>query len=146
MADITANFYTTTSEKLSSLPVTNGQIIFCPDLKTLFVDLNGVRVSYSGIIQLNKDSDRNNISADMVNQLYYIQETDIIWKRKSDGWKQVTPANSQPILIGTYNSFPAIGDSTTLYVSDGAVYRWDKANNIYTLVSNITQWSNIKEG
>jgi hypothetical protein len=72
-----AKFVYTTSAKLDTLPVEDGQIIFAPDANTLCLDITGQRFYYQTIKTFQTDAER--VETPFLNQgFYYVEETETI--------------------------------------------------------------------
>lgn len=138
MSTAIVKFYATVGSRVSQLPLSDGNLIFVTDTKKMYLDFNGVRVEYSDIVTLSKESDRLSILAPSEG-FYFVEETDVIWRYK-EGWKQLTPDNVNPLFFGDYDEFPEIGKDGTLYISDDATYRWDSLTSEYICISTKNIW------
>lgn len=134
--------YNTLQSKLSQLPVSEGNLIFVTDTRTIYLDINGNRLAYHDITVLSQESDRTSILAP-VEGFYYVEETDIFWRYKG-GWKQITPDNLNPLFFGAYEDFPPTGKDNILYISDDATYKWDSLTSQYICIANKTEWDVIQ--
>ena len=132
-------FYHTVDSKLAQLPVRDGNLVFVTDTKRMYLDIKGNRLPYVDIQVLSEETDRTSILAP-TEGFYYVEETNVLWRYKGS-WKQVTPNNMTPLFFGDYDSFPEIGNSGTLYVSDNATYKWDSIKSQYVCVANKTEWN-----
>lgn len=139
MESAIVTFYQTVDNRLSDIEVKDGQIIFVSDTKKIYLDLHGIRLSYSILDTLEKDEDRFGIS-NTSEGFYYIEETNTIWKYKSDNWIQITPNELEPLFFGEQNDFPIKGKPGVLYISTNAIYQWNTSLNIYVLIANKTEW------
>lgn len=138
-------FFYTSSQRLPLLPVVDGQMIFTIDTNIIYLDINGLRLSYNTIKIFDTEDERQNASS-LAEGFYFVNETNIAWKYKGNGsWTQLTPSNLEPIFIGSYDTFPSIGQPKTLYVADEGIYKWDEYSNKYLMVSNKTEWQKIGE-
>jgi hypothetical protein len=133
--------FSTTNSKLAQLPVSDGNLIFVKDTKSIYLDLNGNRLSYTEITVLPLETDRTSILAP-VEGFYYVEETDILWRYK-EGWKQITPNNVSPLFFGDYEDFPPTGKENVLYISDEATYKWDSLTSTYICIANKTEWKSL---
>ena len=132
-------FYHTVDSKLAQLPVRDGNLVFVTDTKRMYLDIKGNRLPYIDIQILSEETNRTSILAP-TEGFYYVEETNVLWRYKGS-WKQVTPNNMTPLFFGDYDSFPKIGNSGTLYVSDNATYKWDSIKSQYVCVANKTEWN-----
>lgn len=143
MANAIVKMYTTTASKLSQLQVLDGQLIFVRDVRKIYLDINGARLEYSIIQVLASEEDRSNLLAP-VEGFYFVESTHVMWRYK-DKWTQISPSNLNPIFFGgTSDDLPSVGDSTTLYVTDDATYKWDALLQEYVVVSNKTEWKTLE--
>lgn len=134
--------YSTVAAKLPQLAVTDGQLIFCRDTRTIYLDMAGVRVGYTDITTLASETERTGLLAP-VEGYYYVDETNLMW-RYNGKWTRINSADSEVIFFGDVSSFPDTGSSNRLYVSDNAIYRWDAISRKYVVVSNKTSWTAIQ--
>ena len=143
MANAIVKMYATTASKLSQLQVLDGQLIFVRDVRKIYLDMNGTRLEYSIIQVLASEEDRSNLLAP-VEGFYFVESTHVMWRYK-DKWTQISPSNLNPIFFGgTSDEFPPVGNSTTLYVTDDATYKWDTLLQKYVVVSNKTEWKTLE--
>lgn len=136
--------YETTAAKLTSLPVVDGQMIFVRDSHTICMDLHGLRISYHDITTLDTEQARLDILAPL-KSFYYVEETHVLWSYEDAGWFQLTPDNLNPVFFGELKDFPVKGSSSTLYVDDDTIYKWDDSLGEYLPVANMTKWDDIPE-
>jgi hypothetical protein len=132
----------TTSEKISSLPVEEGQLIFSRDNHTIYMDWDGFRTQYSDIISLETEEEREQLESP-ADSFYFVDETNIFYKYKNGEWTQITPQGINPLYFGGVDSFPAVGNEQMLYITDSEIYKWNAANNEYKIVANETAWKGI---
>lgn len=67
----------TTSEKINSLDIIDGQIIFCPNDNTIALDMKGQRFSYKTIKTF--DTEKQRIDAVFAAPgFYYVEESNLI--------------------------------------------------------------------
>lgn len=135
--------YATNAAKLSQLQVQDGQLIFVTDTKRIFLDFNGIRVSYSTIQVFSTDEERLQVLAP-IEGFYYVEDTNIIW-RYNKGWKQITPSNLIPFFFGDREDFPPTGNNNMIYLSDDAIYKWDSLLQDYLIVSTKNVWTKLGE-
>lgn len=134
-----ANLYVTMSKYLPELTVEDGNIVFTKDTGSIYLDFDGVRLPYQTINNFSTDNER--IKCMAVDGYYYVEETNVLWRRKDGGWVQITPSNMTPInYYKSTSDFPAIGDSASIYLIDDVIYRYDPLSKSYASVSNLTDW------
>lgn len=134
--------YTTVSERINDLPIVDGQLIFLSDLKLIYLDLNGQRLSYNVIQSLDTDEQREQLPHP-IEGYYFVENTGIMWRYK-DKWTQITDGDAPHYIYNNSESnFPTLGKDGLLYATDDAVYRWDKYTQSYQCISNKTEWKRI---
>lgn len=67
----------TTSKKIDSLAVVDGQIIYCPDDNIIALDMKSQRFVYKTIKTFDTDADRLNATFTAPG-FYYVEETNLI--------------------------------------------------------------------
>ena len=134
--------YRTKSERLSQLPVRNGNIIFVSDTRQICLDADGLRIPYDPIKIF--DTEKERAECDPVTGFYFVNETNVLWRYADKAWTQLTPSNLTPIVYGkVLADFPQEGQSDILYVADEAIYKWDSAASQYTIAANKTIWEEL---
>lgn len=131
----------TTSERLSSLLIQNGQLVFVKDKCRIAFDWNDKRTFYNQITELETDYER----ASMLSPLdgyYFVIETAILWRYDND-WIQITSKPDDIVFIGA--ELPELGQAKekTLYVdkTKKEISVYDKTANSYVVVANKTDSS-----
>lgn len=133
----------TTSEKLSSLLIKNGQLIFVKDKCRIAFDFNDKRTFYNQITELETDYERASLSSPS-DGYYFVIDTAILWHYQ-DGWTQITSQPEDIVFIGA--ELPELGlgkaNEKTLYVdkTKKEISVYDKAANEYLVVANKTDGS-----
>lgn len=131
----------TTSEKLSSLLIQNGRLIFVKDKCRIAFDWNDKRTFYNQITELETDYERVSMSSPF-DGYYFVIETAILW-RYDNGWTQITTKPYDIVFIGA--ELPELGQAKekTLYVdkTKKEISVYDNAANSYVVVANKTDSS-----
>ena len=126
----------TTSDKLSSLIIKDGQLIFVQDKCRVALDFKGSRTFYNQITELDTDYERTSLSSPS-NGYYFVIDTAVLWFYQ-DGWIQITSRPEEVIFIGT--ELPELGQAkeSTLYVdkTNKEISVYDDATNTYVVVAN----------
>lgn len=115
----------TTSDKLDSIDVTYGQLIFSRDNRVIYFDTD-VRTTYEAIISVSTDEFRKNI-VNPVNGFYFVNETGAIWrydKSRYSKWRQITAPPKDYIIFNEKDKFPSAGSEDVLYVDKDVIYRF----------------------
>lgn len=138
-----SKLYYTTPERLESLPVTNGNIIFVPDGNMVCLDFKDTRFTYQTIKVFATEEERRNTPF-LNDGFYFVAETNVVWRWTGDSWKKVTPSNLQPTFYGeTKDLFPEEGNTDSLYFTDDGIYNWKAQFNEYNLIANANTWESI---
>lgn len=130
----------TTSERLSSLSIQNGQLVFVKDKRRIAFDWNDKRTFYNQITELETDYERISTSSPS-NGYYFVIETAILW-RYDNGWTQITTKPDDIVFIGA--ELPELGQENssekTLYVNKTKkeISIYDKSINSYIVVADKT--------
>ena len=72
MAKPSMRFIATTSDKLDSIAVVSGQMIFVLDTRAIYLDANGVRTTYQSIITVVDERTRREIETP-IEGFYYVR-------------------------------------------------------------------------
>ena len=130
----------TTSEKLSSLLIQNGRLIFVKDKCRIAFDWNDKRTFYNQITELETDYERVSMSSPFYGY-YFVIETAILWRYDND-WTQITTRPDDIVFIGA--ELPELGQENssekTLYVNKTKkeISIYDKSINSYIVVADKT--------
>ena len=130
----------TTSEKLSSLLIQNGRLIFVKDKCRIAFDWNDKRTFYNQITELETDYERVSMSSPFYGY-YFVIETAILWRYDND-WTQITTKPDDIVFIGA--ELPELGQENssekTLYVNKTKkeISIYDKSINSYIVVADKT--------
>lgn len=121
-------FIATKSNRLSDLPISDGQLIFVQDKNKIVLDYNGNRKFYNDIEILNAESDRKQLTP-INGRFYFVIETAILWFYQ-DKWIQLTSTPESYISIGS--ELPTVGEENKLYVDKNKrnISIWDNGNYI----------------
>lgn len=143
MADIVNNaasilsVIATTSARLSSLVIKDGQLIFVQDKGRIAFDFKGTRRFYNQITVLDTDEERAKLS-DPMNGYYFVIDTAVLWSYQNE-WIPLTSQPKEVIFIGT--ELPELGQAKTLYIDkiDKEISIWDEKTNQYITVADYTK-------
>ena len=129
-------FYLTTSDKLTNIEIKKGNLIFCRDIRTIYLD-DDTRTAYQQIIELPTDAARAAL-AYPINTFYFVDETCVLWKYGNGEWHQLTTSANDQIVFARREDFPAVGNTAVLYVDGTNMYRY--LNGQYLLMSGTFDW------
>jgi hypothetical protein len=139
MADTTKNvlkLVATTSSKIRSLPISDGQLVFIQDLGRIAFDFKNKRVFYNQIVELETEVDRLNLESPL-DGYYFVLGSGVLWFYKS-GWTQITekPNNIEFIDV----DLPELGQEDKLYINktEQNISVWDDKIEGYIKVANYT--------
>lgn len=137
-----AKLYYTKSKYLPTLPISNGNIIFVPDINTVCLDMSNERFLYQTIKVFETEEERAAVPFPNVG-FYYVTDTNVLW-RWENGWARITPTNLTPnVYRESEEDFPQEGNEGTLYYTDEGIYNWKENSNEYNLIANANKWNGI---
>lgn len=91
--------YDTTSSKLNTLETIGGQVIVSKDDACLYIDMDSVgRLKITDWVELKTDNDRLAVLAPIAGKIYYVVETNAIWKYIEGKWKYLNEVNKEELL------------------------------------------------
>lgn len=125
-------FIATNSDKIKTLPLQRGQLIFSRDDRVIYLD-SDVRTEFTTFIVLDTEEERINLISP-VNGFYFIEETKILWRHINKKW---FPLNEKPKQSIVFDNKPATGVENTLYIDNDKIYRWEPTQNKYIIVGDI---------
>lgn len=135
-------FIATTSDKVKSIEVVNGQMIFSRDERTIYLDSEDKRTEFRSIITLIDEAQRIGISP--INNAYYFVEETCILYYYNNSWKTITaPPEEKTVFTG--GELPQSGKESTLYVTKTGIYQWDKDTDEYVCMGgqDLLSWNPI---
>lgn len=125
-------FYKTTMDKISEITIAKGNLIFCEDAHTIYMDNDDERVAYQQIMYLQNDSDRIAMQSELVSGFYFVLSTNILWRLDANKqWIQITETPEQMIVYGTLETFERPGRIGVLYMTNTVLYHWDQDTQDY---------------
>ena len=127
-------FIATTGNRLSDLPISDGQLIFVQDKNKIVLDYNGDRKFYNDIEIINTETSRKQLTP-INGRFYFVIETTTLWFYQ-DKWIQLTSTPENYVFIGV--DLPEIGSESKLYVNKNKhnISVWD--NGSYITVGEVT--------
>lgn len=124
MAKCVIKYYTVPHDKVSQLPIIDGQLIFVRDAREIFLDVNGERTSYSQIMVLIDEDHRKSLKP--VTGFYFVSSTSVLWRYENNQWIPLTTTPREKIVFT--DELPQIGVEETLYIQGTAMYRFNEGN------------------
>jgi hypothetical protein len=135
-------FISTTSEKLDSIAIVAGQLIFVSDTRVIYLDTDK-RTTYQAIINVTDESTRQNLQSP-VEGFYYVRKENTLWSYFNETWAQITGKDSS--LVFADGNLPSEGIKDNLYVNGTKIYRWDDTTQSYITVGGASlDWEDITE-
>lgn len=137
-------FIATTSDKLSSINVKQGQIIFSTDERAIYLDTD-IRTSFQQIITLVREEIRQNLTSP-VTGFYFVKDTKVLWNYENGVWTQISGGTpEEKLYFMSKENFPVQGEEEVLYVDKDAIYQWDSETSTYTQMGGDAQltWESI---
>lgn len=113
-------FIATTSDKLGTIDIVAGQVIFCRDTRVIYLDTN-VRTSFQAVINVVDDETRQAIE-NPLEGYYYVRKENTLWSYFGQ-WVQITGKDSSLIFVD--GDLPEEGEVNKIYVDDDTMYRWN---------------------
>lgn len=128
----------TVASKLSSLPITDGQLIFVQDKHRIALDYNAKRIFYNEIEELDSELVRKSMLAPVSGRFYFVIETAVFWRYGDTGWQQLTAPPDDIVFIGT--ELPELGSRKTLYADTDKkqISVWMEETGSYEVVADKT--------
>lgn len=128
-------FIATSRNKVETIPVEKGQLIFSRDSRTIYLD-SDVRTEFNTFIILDTEDERTKLISP-VNGFYFIEETKILWRHNNSKWFPLNEKPEQNIVFVDNGAKPLEGKINTLYVDDNKLYRWEPTLKRYTSIGDI---------
>lgn len=130
--------FSTTASRLPDFSISDGQLIFVKDKKTIALDLNGKRIFYNQIVVLNTEQERQSLLAPISGSFYFVIENAVLWHYENR-WVQITTPPEEIICIGT--EMPELGSNKSVYINpfSKTISIWDDDANDYIEVANKTE-------
>lgn len=130
--------FSTTASRLPDFSISDGQLIFVKDKKTIALDLNGKRIFYNQIVVLNTEQERQSLLAPISGSFYFVIENAVLWHYENR-WVQITTPPEEIICIGV--EMPELGNNKSVYINpfSKTISIWDDDTNDYIEVANKTE-------
>lgn len=131
--------YSTTSSKLDTLDVVGGQVIVSQDNSCLYIDIDSIgRLQITDWIELATENERLSVLAPIPHKVYYILETNTIWKQIDGNWRCLNMAiNDQSPTYNINSTISTLVSGEKISVAFGKI-----AKAIADLISHIANKAN----
>lgn len=136
-------FIATTSNKMSTIAVKSGQLIFSRDDRVIYLDSDIGRTKFDTIITLVTEQQRKAL----VNQIegyYFVEETSIFWRYSNSAWTQITNPPTEKIIFIEESKLPSIGKKETLYITENVIYQWNGTDYVSMGGNSELTWKPIE--
>lgn len=128
-------FIATTNDKISTIAIKAGQVIFSRDNRTIYLDSSATeRTEYQSVISVPTDTFRLNIT-NPVKGFYFVEDTKVLYQYDGNKWWQLTTPPQESLIFLKREDFPTIGKEKTLYIDKDAIYQWSNEENDYIVMS-----------
>lgn len=128
MAKVT--YYLTNSYNLNNIEVKPGNLIFCENTKTIYLDSASGRIAYDSITVFETDADRYNLVAPE-RGFYYVEETKVLWRYDEYNWSPLTEPPTNNVVFIPKNELPQEGEPAVLYICGKDFYIWNIEEHQY---------------
>ena len=136
-------FIATTKEKLNTIPINAGQLIFVVDDRAIYLDVNGTdRTVYQSIITVIDEETRLNITSP-IEGFYYVLQTNNLYSYYDGTWQLLIGGGDSNVIF--VSSLPITGQSDILYILEDKIYGWNNSSNNYYAIGGGTgsiDWEN----
>lgn len=133
-------FIATTSDKLDSISIVSGQLIFSRDERVIYLDTD-VRTSFQQIITVASEEVRQGLTSP-VQGFYFVKGSKILWNYENGVWTQITEQPKESLVFASYEEFPEIGEEKVLYCDKDKIYQWDNESQSYIEMGSLN-WEAI---
>lgn len=77
--------------RLSEVPISHGQVIFCTDTNDIFLDSSdGSRVHMTDVIKLKTEEEREALFVPLIGKIYLVEETNKLYKHNGAEWETIS--------------------------------------------------------
>ena len=129
-------FIATTQDKLDSIAVQSGQLIFSRDNRVIYLDTD-VRTSFEQIMTVANETVRQGLTSP-VQGFYFVQETKTLWHYEAQTWTRITEPPKESLVFAAYEEFPIIGEEKVLYCDKDKIYQWDNESQSYIEMGSLS--------
>lgn len=133
----TMKFIATTKDKLDSIPIIAGSLIFVRDDRAIYLDVtDSQRTIYQSVITITSEEERRTMIAP-IDGFYYVQKENTLWSYFNSLWVEVIGKN--PNIVFT-EEMPLIGTENIIYVNNHILYNWNKDKQEYEKLHAEMDW------
>ena len=122
-------FIATTSDKMNSIGIKDGQLIFSRDDRVIYLDAENKRNTFQQIITFALEEQRKG-ATNPVKGFYFVQETCVLWEYTGE-WRQITLPPEETIIFEKDGDLPQTGVENKLYVDSETIYQWNDSDKAY---------------
>lgn len=133
----TMKFIATTKDKLDSIPIIAGSLIFVRDDRAIYLDVtDSQRTIYQSVITITNEEERQAITTP-IDGFYYVQKENTLWSYFNELWVEIIGQN--PNIVFT-EEMPLIGAKNVIYVNNHILYTWNEDEQRYEKLHAEMDW------
>lgn len=131
-----------TQSQLSSITITNGQLIVCTDTGNFYRDLENRRIALGNSVEKVTSLPL----APIADKIYLLTTSHSLWYFNEE-WIQLSN-KALIVQVSAYSQLPAVGSESCLYVVKNLnkTYRWDDTDNRYYCIGSDYNDINVIDG
>lgn len=134
-------FIATTSDKVNSIDVVSGQLIFSRDDSVIYLDTD-TRTAFHTIIKIATDAQRRSLISP-VQGFYFVEETAVLWNFQNGYWHALTQEPDEYLVfIGEDETKPVTGEVNKLYIHKRMIYQYNTDTHKYETIAS-PEWEAI---
>lgn len=131
-------FIVASADKVPDIDVNFGNLIYCEELRKIYLDgING-RQCYDGVSILLTDAERETIFEPPEGGFYFVEETKTLWRLYDGEWTSINSSSGGVIFV---SELPPVGEPERLYVKETEAYVW--LNNEYEPITSENVWREV---
>ncbi len=130
------------SSKLNEVDYQLGNLIFCEDIKRIYLDGVYGRVSYDSIVVFETDAERI-LYEHPFEGFYFVEETKTLWRYYEEEWTNITEPPESNVVFIPKSELPPEGEFAVLYVCDTEQYVWNPTTHAYDQINAEAVWHEV---
>lgn len=136
-------YIATTSDKINTIDIISGQLIFSRDDRVIYLDSDIGRTCFQQIMSVATEFLREHL-VDPVQGFYFVKESKMLYNYDEEGNWILISQEPENLFFESEENFPTIGNINKLYIEKqkNKIFRWDMDKNVYTEMSAQT-WGTI---
>lgn len=121
----------TTKDKISQLPLKDGQMIFLKDKQRIYWDWDKKRSAYHDILELATHTDRTGLENPVNNKIYLVDEDYTLWQYRNGEWFALTREPNVVFKSSPVDLSSTPGKKDVLYVAGKQLYIYNTENSSF---------------